>query len=406
MNILFLHKNFPAQFKYLCLVLAQSPNNKVVFITEETALQVPNITKVNYTVNKTVTKNAHPYTSRFESHILEGQAVAAAAMRLKRQGFEPDVIYGHSGWGATMFMKDVFPNTPLISFCEWYGYADGPETAFDGRVVTYDAREEIRCSNADLLIDLVACDFAVCPTQWQKEQFPKEFHHKIQVLHDGIDVETCHPDANATFLIKDKNLELSAKDEILTYGTRGMELYRGFPQFMEAAEKLLKKRPNLHVVIAGDDITCYGPKLEGTTYKTQMLKKLDLDMNRVHFIGTLNFYDYVKFLQISTAHVYATYPYVLSWSMLNAMAAGCCLIASNTQPVVEMVQDNFNGLLYEFFNVDQLIEKVEYALDNREKVQVIRDNARKTIEEKYDLRKLLVQQLSMLTVLAQQKNKG
>lgn len=400
MNILFIHRNFPAQFKYIALVYANQPGNRVVFITEEDQLQLNGIEKCVYKVDRKVSSNCHPNLVHYEEAIIIGQSVAEAAIRLKHQGFKPDIIYGFSGWGSPLFIKDVFPDVPFISYCEWYGNADGPETAFDARVVEEDKRPFIRCGNTNSIMDLISCDAAVSPTQWQKSQFPKEFQDKIQVIHDGIDTETCKPDSDAKFLIKDKNLELSTKDEVITYGTRGMELYRGFPQFMEAVETLQKKRPNVHVVIAGADLTCYGPKPDKGTYKENALKKLKLDMQRLHFVGTLSFYDFINFMQISSAHVYATYPYILSWSLLNAMAVGCPIIASNTQPVLEVIQDNYNGLLYDFFNVNQMVEKIEYALDNKEKMQELRNNARQTILDKYDLRKLLAQQMTLVNSLA------
>jgi len=200
-------------------------------------------------------------------------------------------------------------------------------------------------------------------------------------------------------LIKDKNIELRAQDEVITYGTKGMERYRGFPQFMEAAAKILKRRPNAHVVIAGTDATYYSPKLPNGTYKELMLKKLNLDMKRVHFVGVLNFNDYVKFLQISSAHVSSTFPYVLSWSILDAMSVCCPIIASNTAPVTEVVKDNYNGLLFDFFDVNQLVEKIEYSLDNKDKMDKIRVNARQTVLDNYDLRKVLPQQISLINSL-------
>lgn len=406
MNILFVHRTFPGQFKYLTLVLGNNPNYKVVFITEDDTIQINNVEKRIYKLKTDAYEDCNPYLMPFEKQVEVGEAVAAEALKLKKEGFVPDLIYGFSGWGSTLFLKDIYPHTPLISYCEWFGYADGPETQFDGRIFDFENKAKARCANSGLLIDLYSCDAAVTPTQWQKEQFPKEFHNKMKVIHDGIDVETCLPNPDAKFLIQDKNLELSAKDEVVTFGTRVLELYRGFPQFMEAVEILQKKRPNTHFVIAGDDVTCYGPKLENETYKEHMLKKLKLDMNKIHFVEALPFPEYVKLLQISKAHVYLTYPYILSWSILNAMATGCCVIASDTQPVREVIQDNYNGLLFDFHNPQQQAKRIEYALDHPEEMEVIRKNARQTIIEKYDIKKLFIEQLNFLnTTIIQHKQK-
>lgn len=403
MNILFLHRNFPAQYRHIAATLANDPGNKVFFITNNDKLQLPNINKVFYKPKREVPKNCHRYLKFYEDSIIHAQAAAEAALALKNQGFKPDIICGHT-WGPTMFMKDIFPDVPLLCFFEWYYNADGGDVGFDGKVLNEDERAKLRCKNSHLLVDLYSTDAGICPTQWQMSQFPKEFHHKIKVLHDGVDTEFCHPDKEAKFFVKDKNLELTAKDEVVTYATRGMEAYRGFPEFMRAVEILLKKRPNLQVVIAGEDRVCYGPQLMNTTYKELMLKQLDIDLNRVHFVGGLPFNEYVNLLQISSAHVYLTYPFVLSWSLLDAMACGCCIVASNTAPIQEVIKDNYSGLLFDFFNINQQVEKVEYALDNKDKMEELRHNARKTVVDNYSLKDLLPQHIEYIKQVAM-KNK-
>lgn len=388
MNILFLHRNFPAQFRHIATEMARDPNNTVVFITANDTLQLPGINKIVYKLKREVPKETHRYLRSYEEAILHGQATAEVVLNLKKNGFIPDVIYGHT-WGQTIFMKDIYPNVPLICYFEWYYNAEGADVGFDGNLPDINTKASLRCKNSHILMDLLACDAGICPTNWQKSQFPQKFHDKITVMHDGIDTDFCKPDENAKFIVKDKNLELTAKDEVITYATRGLEAYRGFPEFMKAVEILLKKRPNLQVVIAGEDRVCYGAQLLGTTYKELMLKELDLDMNRVHFVGGLPLNIYVNLLQISSAHVYLTYPFVLSWSFLDAMGTGCPIIASNTTPVQEVMTDNQNGLLFDFYNINKQVEKIEYALDNKDKMQPIRENARKTIVDNYALKDLL-----------------
>lgn len=404
MNILFLHRNFPAQFRHISAALASDPNNKVVFITNNETLQLPNIHKVFYKPKREVPKNCHRYLRFYEESIIHAQATAEAALALKEQGFKPDVIYGHT-WGQTMFMKDIFPDVPLLCYFEWFYNAQGGDMGFDGKVLNIDELAKLRTKNSHLLVDLYTCDAGMCPTKFQMSQFPEEFRHKIKVLHDGVDTDFCVPNQDAKFLIKDKNIELTAKDEVITYATRGMEEYRGFPQFMRAAEKLLKKRPNLQIVIGGEDRVCYGPQLLGTTYKEMMLKQLDLDLSRVHFVGGLPFNEYINLLQITSAHVYLTYPFVLSWSLLDAMSCACPIVASNTTPVLEFMQDNHNGVLFDFFNIDEQVEKIEYALDNKDKMQGLRYNARKTIVDNYALKDLLPQHIEFIKELTNKKVK-
>lgn len=402
MNILFLHRNFPAQFRHVAPALASDPNNKVVFITNNDTLNFPNIRKVVYRTKREVPKDCHGYLRFVEESVIHAQATAEAAIMLKNSGFVPDIIYGHT-WGQTMFMKDVFPDVPLLCYFEWFYQAKNSDIGFDGEEPDVDELAKLRTKNAHLLIDLYSCDAGICPTKFQASQFPKEFQHKIKVMHDGVDTDFCTPDENATFTVKDKNITFTAKDEVVTYATRGMEAYRGFPEFMKAAEILLKKRPNLHIIVAGEDRVCYGPKLVGTTYKKLMTERLDLDMNRLHFVGGLPFYEYVNLLRISSAHVYLTYPFVCSWSMLDSMSCGCPLIASNTPPVTEFVKDGENGILFDFYNIEEQVRKIEFALDNRELMKSLRINARKTITENYALKDLLPKHLEYIKSVANSK---
>lgn len=405
MNILLLHRNFPAQFRHISAALAQDLNNKVVFITNNDKLNLPNIQKVFYKPKREVPKNCHRYLRFYEESIIHAQATAEAALALKHQGFKPDIIYGHT-WGQTMFMKDIFPDVPLLCYFEWFYNADGGDMGFDGKVLNEDDRAKLRCKNSHLLVDLYSCDAGICPTKWQYSQFPEKFRDTIKVLHDGVDTDFCVPNQDAKFLIKDKNIELTAQDEVITYATRGMEAYRGFPEFMRTVEKLLKKRPKLQVIIGGEDRVCYGPQIVGTTYKEMMLKELpELDLDRIHFVGGLPFNEYVNLLQITSAHVYLTYPFVLSWSLLDAMSCGCPIVASSTAPVTEVMQDNYNGLLFDFYNVDEQVEKIEYALDNKDKMEELRHNARKTIVENYALKDLLPQHIEYIKSVAAKKIK-
>lgn len=396
-SILFLHRNFPGQFRHLVMELAKNPLNLIMFITCNDSLEITGVNKIVYKP-KEANDNCHPYLKSYEESIIHGQSAVDIAIAMKKRGIVPDIIYGHS-WGSTMFMKDVFPDVPLLCYFEWFNNIVGADIGFDGTVLTESQKAHIRCKNAPLLIDLYSCDAGISPTHWQKKQFPKEFHNKIKVLHDGVNTDICKPDNNAKFIVNDKNLEFTSNDEVITYATSGMEPYRGFPQFMEAVDRLLKKRPNAHFIIAGEDKIFYGPELINGTYKQLMLEKYDIDLNRVHFVGTLNFGEYIKLLQISSVHIYSTFPFVLSWSILDAMACECCVVSSNTQPVQEIVEDNYNGLLFDFYNVDQLVEKIEYALDNKEQIAKIRKNARKTIIDKYALKDLLPQHIDYIKSL-------
>lgn len=396
MKFLFAHRNFPAQFKHILIELAKNPSNEIIFITgTKNDIHIKGVKKLEYRLKRGVSETCHRYLRNLEECVNHGQAAAELAIALRNKGFKPDLIYAHP-WGNSMFFKDVFPNVPMINYCEWYYNSDGADIGFAGEFVNDDKKAMCRCKNAQILIDLAACDKGICPTEWQKSQYPKEFHHKIEVIHDGIDTKYFVPNNETIFKIPNNNIELTTNDEVVTYATRGMEPYRGFPQFMEMAEKLLKRRPNTHVIIGGEDRVCYGAKLKEGTFKELMLKKLDLDMSRIHFAGALPYIEYKKLLQISSVHVYLTYPFVLSWSLLEAMSIGCCVVASKTTPVEEVIKDKKNGFLVDFYDIDALVNKVEYVLEHPDKVKKIRENARKTIVEKYDLHTLLPKVLDVL----------
>jgi len=401
MKFLFSHRNFPAQFRHILIELSKDYNNEIIFITgTKNNVQIKGVKKIEYNLKRQVPPNCHRYIREYEESINHGQAAAEIAISLKKQGFTPDVIYAHP-WGNSMFFKDVFPDVPLINFCEWYYNSKNCDMDFDGKILNEDTLAKNRCKNAQLLIDMVSCDMGICPTDWQKRQFPKNFHNKIEVIHDGVDTDYFIANNNAELKIPNSDVILSKKDKVVTYATRGMELYRGFPQFMMMVEKLLKKRKDAQVVIGGEDRICYGAKLANNkTYKQLMLEKLDLDLSRIHFTGGLPYGEYKKLLQISSAHIYLTYPFVLSWSMLEAMSTECIVIGSKTPPVEEVIQDNYNGLLVDFFNIDELLNKVEYALDNQDKLEALRRNARKTIVEKYNLKMLLPKHIKTIKSMA------
>lgn len=399
MNYLFSHRNFPAQYRHILQELCKDKNNHILFLTNAAQSgNIKNIQKLVYSLKRNVPDNCHRYLQQYEKAVIHGQAAAELLIKLKNNGYKPDLICAHP-WGNSMFFKDVYPNVPLLNYCEWYYNSENSDVDFDGHKPSYDEMAKIRCKNAQLLLDIVASDKAVAPTRWQKIQYPKEFHDKIEVLHDGIDTDYFKPNCDVLFSIPEKQLTLSQNDDVITYATRGMEEYRGFPEFMRMIETLLKKRKNTHVIIAGDDRVCYGRSIKGTTFKKKMLEELNLDLNRVHFVGSLIYPEYKKILQISSAHVYLTYPFVLSWSMLEAMSCCCYVIGSKTQPVQEVIKDNFNGKLVNFYDKEELLSAVEYALDNKNEIQKIKENARKTIIEQYDLKTLLPKHINLMNSL-------
>jgi glycosyltransferase involved in cell wall biosynthesis len=398
MKILFLHPNFPAQFRHLATVLGSDPQHQVVFGTKRQEGSISGVAKAIYNESRAVNPQTHHYVRNLESAVLQGQAVYRMGEQLKSQGFLPDIVYGHSGWGPTLLIKDVFPKAKLYCYFEWFYHAHGSDADFDpSDPLTADDEARIRLKNAPILLDLCSCDRGLSPTKWQRQQFPPEYHSKIKVLHDGVDLNFFQPKPGAKLVLDSLNLDLSGVDELITYVARGMEPYRGFPQFMEAVALLQKRRPNTHVIVVGENRVAYGKNLpDGKTYKDLMLEKLDLDLSRLHFTGLLPYNQYLQVLQASSVHVYLTRPFVLSWSMLEAMATGCVVLGSDTPPVKEMIEDGVNGLLVDFFSIEAIVERIEEVLDHQDRMADLRIKARETIEENYNLARLLPEHLEWL----------
>lgn len=404
MRILFLHSNFPAQFRHLAVALAQDSKHKVVFGTTRKEGTLPGVYKAIYTPSREAHPQTHHYVRTLENAVLQGQAVYRLADQLKAQSFIPDVVYAHSGWGPSLFIKDIFPKAKLLCYFEWFYHAHGSDADFDPtEPLTADDEARIRIKNAPILIDLYSCDRGLAPTSWQRQQFPLEYHSKIKVHHDGVDTQFFQPQPEAKLFLPRINLDLREVPEIVTYVARGMEPYRGFPQLIETVALLQKRRPQCHVVIVGENRVAYGRTLpDGKTYKDVMLEKVPLDLNRVHFTGLLPYPEYLQVLQASSVHLYLTRPFVLSWSMLEALSAGCLVVASNTAPVTEMIQDGVNGLLVDFFDTQAICDRIEYALDNPAQMVSIRRHARETILDRYDLAQLLPQHLQWIQEITEQ----
>ena len=405
MNILFVHQNFPGQYRHLARYLATFPDNQVVFLTQrKDDAFLPGVQKLVYAPERTAAKETHHYLRESEAAVLNAQAVARMALKLKKQGFVPDIMLGHNGWGEPWYLKDVFPQTPLLSYFEFFYRYQGADMGFNpAEPKTFESAPRIRTKNVGNLLGLEAADLGQSPTYWQRSLYPERYHSLLRVVHEGIDTDLVKPDEHAQLSIPGTELLLTRDHEVVTYVARNLEPYRGFPQFMRSLPHILKRRPQAHVVIVGGDDTSYGPRLPvGQTFRQQLLSELGdtLDMQRVHFLGKVPYPIFIKILQVSRAHVYLTYPFVLSWSMLEAMAAQCLVIGSATAPVQEVIRDGENGLLVDFFSPAEIADRVVSALEHRGSYAAIRTNARKTIMDCYDLKRIcLPEQLRLLSEL-------
>lgn len=387
MRILFLHQNFPGQFPHIASHLSDA-KHQVLSISQAQARGLNNVQGIVYKPSRTVTKGIHHYLAGTENSILNGQAVARTLQALKQKGFVPDAVIGHAGWGETLYVKDVYPDTKLINYLEFFYHATGADTGFDPEFPNEpDDLLRIRTKNIINLLSVDGCDAGISPTNWQKSQYPAEYQPKISVIHEGVNTKVVKPDPNATVTLLN-GVVLTNKDKVVTYVARNLEPYRGFHVFMRALEQICQRQPDCHILIIGGDEVSYGRRMqEGKTYKEQMLGEVSIDKNRVHFLGRLPYDQYLKVLQISSAHVYLTVPFVLSWSMLEAMAIGCLIIGSDTPPVREVITHESNGLLVDFFTPSSIADAVDLALDKPKEMKKMRESAKRYIDEHYSVEK-------------------
>jgi glycosyltransferase involved in cell wall biosynthesis len=403
-RVLCVHQNFPGQYLHVVRYLGAQSDHQVVFITQRKDAELPGVKKIVYKPHRTITPHVHHYLRESEAAVLNAQEVARIALNLRKSGFIPDIMLGHNGWGEIWYLKDIFPEAPLIGYFEFFYRLQGADVGFDpADPITPDTAPRLRTKNLGNLLALDTADLGQCPTEWQKSVYPRRYHPILNVIHDGIDTTVVKPDRAARLLIADKKVEFTAGEEIVTYVARNLEPYRGFPTFMRSLPKVMNARRNARVIIVGGDEVSYGARLPvGQTYRQKMLAELDgsLDLSRVHFLGKIPYASFVKVLQISRVHVYLTYPFVLSWSMLEAMAAGCLVVGSRTQPVEEVIQHVGNGLLVNFFSPDEVADRVIDALEDSNSFASVRQNARQTIVDRFDLRSVcLPAQLRLLNML-------
>lgn len=400
MNILFLHNNFPAQFRNLAGELAMRPNFRVVAIGSETARPMPNVDLRRYRMAACDVAETHPFARRFDLECRRATEVLFALTELRASGFVADLIVGHCGWGETLPLRSVFPEAKIAIYCEYYYRAEGQDVHFDPESPQFgvDGLVTLQCKNASTLLSLVEADLGLSPTEWQRQTYPREFHGKIHVAHEGVDGERLRPDAGALFELPDGRI-LRRGQEIATYVARNLEPTRGYHIFMRALAKIQAARPEAQVVIVGGEGVSYGaPPPPGKSWKSVYLDEVAqaIDPARVHFLPMLPYEQYIRLLQVSAVHVYLTFPFVLSWSLVEAMATGCVLVASDTAPVREAISHDVDGLLTPFHDPDALAEKVASVLANPEAFARLGRAARAKALARYSREACLDEALSIL----------
>ena len=390
MKILFVHQNFPGQFLNLapalkarghdCLALTDFGNNR------DSAIPVMKYKHDAPAVDAGATRLGRNYAQMSD----RGVTVARAAMQMRTQhNYTPDVIFAHSGWGEPLFLKEVWPEAKLLIYAEFYYRGRGADVGFDTEFTktSFDQVMIAQGRTTHLGQALLHADAGLSPTHWQASTYPDPLRRMIEVIHDGVNTDVCKPDSGASFTLP-TGKAVTAGDEVLTFVNRNLEPYRGYHIFMRALPDVLAARPEAEVVIVGGDEVSYGATPKGEKgWKETILSEVRgrLPMDRVHFVGKVPYDQFVALCQVSRAHAYLTYPFVLSWSMIEAMAAGAHVIGSRTRPVEEVITDGLNGTLVDFFDVPGWSAALTEALANPSAFQPRRDAARATALAHYDL---------------------
>jgi glycosyltransferase involved in cell wall biosynthesis len=404
LRALFIHQNFPGQYAHAAPALAERHGVTVFGVGEKPGYTAPGVNYVAYGAPKGAGEATHRYLRPLEAATRRGQHLANRLVQLRDKGLKPDIIVCHPGWGEGLFLKDVFPQARTLFYWEFYYASTGQDLGFDpAQGVTLDDAARVRVLNATQLISLQGADWGVSPTRWQWSRYPAWARRRISCLHEGVDSQRCAPRADAVFRTPEGR-EFRRGDPVISYVARNLEPYRGFPTFMHALARIQRERPDLHAVVVGGNEVSYGKKPEGAeSWKAKLLAELDgqLDLSRIHFTGRVPHDALHELFRVTQAHIYLTYPFVLSWSLLEAMACGALIIGSDTPPVAEAITHGQNGLLVPFFEPDTLARTVLATLADRDRHEPLAQAARASVIARYDLKTVcLPRQLDLIEKLA------
>lgn len=398
-NILFIHQNFPGQFKFLAPALA-AQGHRVLGLSMQAkqALNWKGVEVLPYRATRGTTAGAHPWVSDFETKTIRGEACFREAIKLRDAGFVPDVIVAHPGWGESLFLKEVWPKARLGIYCEFFYRSEGADTGFDPEFPPADPQGDacrLRLKNLNNLLHFEIADAGISPTHWQASTFPEPFRSRISVIHDGIDTAALAPNPGVSLQLKSQQgqpIELTRANPVVTFVNRNLEPYRGYHTFMRALPTMLRENPEARFMVVGGSDVSYGARpQDGSTWRQHFIDEVrpqisDEQWSRVHFLGNLPYEQFVPLLQLSTVHVYLTYPFVLSWSLLEAMSVGCAIVASRTAPLLEAIEDDRTGRLVDFFDPQGLAQQVGGLLADPQARARLGGQARAFAQERFDLR--------------------
>ncbi|MES1200727.1 MAG: glycosyltransferase [Pseudomonadota bacterium] len=387
-SVLFVHNGVPGRFRWIAEALQQK-GWSCALINGDPGNDLPSALCLKWQASRIATPDTFHLAARAETDIIRGRAALECAFRLRDGGFKPDVIIGHPAWGEMLFLREAFPEARQIQIGEFYsGVAPGADFHFDSelRRTNLDTRLRYHAKNATLSLSLLSADRIVAPTPFQASVFPPHFASRTSIIHEGVDTNVARKRAGAKFQLRE-DLIFDGGAPLITFINRHFEPLRGFHIFMRALPQFLGDNPEAHVVLIGEDAPRgYGPKAPNGSWKGLLLKELQgkLDLARVHFPGRLDYDQLIDALSVSWAHVYLTYPFVLSWSLLDAMACEALIVGSDTAPVRDVIRHGENGLLTDFFDTQALVETLTNICRAPRQYDGLRRAARETVVTRYD----------------------
>lgn len=395
-NILFIHPNFPGQFKALLNDLVKIPNARIAFITRNPNAHMDGVEVQRYSLpekpevsstQQTVVYETYKYLRTANDNLFETHEVTKAALSLKeKKDFVPHIVVGHIGWSGTLFIKDVYPGAKVIAYCEWFYRPETSWEYFCGETLSLERKAAIRMQNVSATLCLDAMDIGVSPMIWQRSVHPEAYQNRIEVIHEGIDTERCKPKPRTTINIPGASIAKNTK--VITYVSRALEPMRGFFSFMAAVEKICQQDKEVQFIVVGRERSAYSDSTgDGPSYKQQAIDKYQCDWSRVHFTGKLSYEDYLSVLQNSTIHIHLSAPLFLSWSLLEAMSCGCTIVSSDNAPVNEVIQDDETGRLVSFFDTDKLAKVTLDLLENKLESERLGKAARELVIDAYGQKK-------------------
>lgn len=408
MNLLFIHQGFPGQYIHMLRALHRQGGHQIIGLgMHEPSVKLPTSVKYfRYRVNRRNEPQLHPWVQDIETKVIRAEGCANAMLSMHQQGFMPDIICGHPGWGEILFAKDIWPDVPILSYQEFFYNPQGFDYDFDPELqgsIDWKKSANIRMKTANQLLNLEASTWSITPTKFQRDTFPKSWHEKICVIHDGIDTNKACPSSSPKAIQLNDGTLLNPKEKIVTFVNRNLEPYRGCHTMIRAIPDLQRLAPDAKLIIVGQTTgVSYGAACPNGEWKNYFLKEIEgnYDPSRIFFTGNIPYKKFLQLLQLSQAHVYLTYPFVLSWSLLEAMSCGCAVVGSNTAPVQEVIENGKNGLLVDFFNPKQLAEKITELLNNRSLAKELGQEARKTVLRRFEINSCVQRQLALMDLVA------